>query len=107
MPIIYTDTTNKYDISTTALKEAALSKGLLDFFMATLAPVENAINDGFNIIGKWVSDWQLNKNVRRRDEMGHLLDSDRAAYDAEGGVNFIILIVCVLVIFIFFAKNEK
>ena len=94
-------------MSTTALNEAAFSKGILDFFMATLAPVENAINDGVSVIGKWISTFQLNKNVRRRDEMGHLLDSDRAAYSAEGDVNFIILIVCVLVIFIFFAKNEK
>lgn len=107
MAVIYKDTTNKYDLSTTALGETARARSFIDLFFSAFAPVESAINEGIDTIGKWISQFQLNKNVRRRDEQNALLASDKEAYEAENKVNFIVLVVIIFVVIVFSRMLKK
>lgn len=107
MAVIYTDTTNKYDLSLTALNETAKARSFIDLFFAAFTPVESVINEGIDKIGSWISQFQLNKNTRRKNEQNSLLELDKAGYEAESRVNLIVLAVIILVVIIFAAKFKK
>ena len=107
MAIYYKDTTNKYDLSDFALREAAQTKGLFTELASIVVWPIMAFESIMISTGKLISNSQQNKNRQQKNKYGYLADSDKAAYDSENNTYQIILIICAIVAFLFFTKNEK
>lgn len=107
MAVFYTDTTNKYDTSTTGIEAAANSSGVLDLAMFAIAPIEGVINNGINALGSWISQFQKNSQKKQAGEQTYLLEADKQGYAAEGKVNSTVLVIVIVVIVAFLIIKKK
>ena len=107
MAVIYTDRTNKYDLSTIGLQGAANAKSFMESLLMFIAPIETTLNQGLGIILNGVNNIFKTTNERRKDEQNYMLAADESGYAQENNMLNIIIIVVFLIALIYLGGKKQ